>query len=87
MGGPSAWGEAGHPSAGGEQLHCASLVSYTVVVVVLLSLLLSSSFFPCLNKLSLSQPPDFIFLFLSPIPEREEAGGANGCVVPGCRPD
>jgi len=63
---------SGHRSAGGEQLHCASLVLYTLLLVVLLSLLLLFSFHFCPNKQSLSQPTGFrFFLIFFSIQERE----------------
>ena len=43
MGGPAAWGLSGHRSAGGEQLHCASLVciyisssSSTIIIIIII---------------------------------------------------
>lgn len=53
-------GGAGHWSAGDEQLHCASLDLYTLLLVILSSILLF--LFPlCLIKLSLSQATSFYF--------------------------
>lgn len=49
----SAEGQAGHRSVGGEQLHCASLVLYTLINIII---------FPfCPVTLPLSQPIDFTF--------------------------
>ena len=81
MGGPAAWGLSGHRSAGGEQLHCASLVciyisssSTIIIIIIIVITIITIIFLFCPNKLSLSQPVDFIFPFLSPIPEREGGG-------------
>ena len=66
------------------------LFSYTLLLLILLPLslllLLLLLLFSCLNKLSLSQHTGFTFPFLSPIPEREGGGWANGCVVFSCQP-
>lgn len=68
-----------HLSAGSEQMHCASLILYTLVVA-LLSLQLFS-FLCCLNKLYLSSqtsPPQFF-------PPSYWAGRVS-CVVLSCQP-
>ena len=70
VGGTAAWGCAGHQSAGGEQLHCASLVLYILAVVLLLLLF----FLFCPNKLSLSQPTSFSF-FSDSLPHATGEGG------------
>ena len=83
----AARGYAGHWSAGSEQLHCTSLVLYTLLLAVLLSSSSSSLLlFSCLTKLSLSQLASVTFPFPSPIPERELGGLEKGCVVFSCRP-
>ena len=54
----------GHRSASGKQLHCASLV---LCSLILLALLLSLFFLPfCPIKLSLAQPTSFTFFQFSP---------------------
>ena len=65
----------GHRSAGGEQLHCASLVCTHCYYYYYY-------YFPVLmNYLS----PQTSFSCFFPPSEREGGEGANGCVVPGCR--
>lgn len=58
-GGTTAWDWAGHHSVGGEQLHCAPLVLYTLLLLLLLFFLF------CPDKLFLSQPTSFYFFQFS----------------------
>ena len=70
------WELTGHRSAGGEQLHCASLVFFLppslFFFVAFLSLLLFVLYFTLVIKLFLPQPTSFTFFFPPPHPT---AGG------------
>ena len=54
--GTTTQGWAGHQSVGGEQLHCASVILYTLSLSLFLFLF-------CPIRLSLSQPTSFYFFF------------------------
>ena len=56
-----------HQSASGEQVHCASLVLYIPILLLLLSLLLFSSFLS-FSTAFISTHKFYFFLILSPIP-------------------
>lgn len=74
---------AGHQSVGGEELNCASLVLYSliilsssliIIIIIVIIIIISLS---CPIKLSLAQPTDFTFFLpvVSQLTVREKVSG------------